>query len=79
MVHNFFLLFNSNTVKRQLTKSSEHVFKIGESVFLLQGGKIRKLKDQYKGPYAVINNYKNGNVKLKTAKNKFSVVNRNRL
>ena len=60
-------------------KVVEHIFKIGESVFLLQGGKIRKLKDQYKGPYAVINNYKNGNVKLKTGKNKFSVVNGNRL
>ena len=60
-------------------KVVEHIFKIGESVFLLQGSKIGKLKDQYEGPYAVINNYKNSDVKLKTDKNKFSVVNRNML
>ena len=57
----------------------QHIFKIGKSVFLLQGGKIRKLKAQYKGPFAVINNYKNGNVKIKTGKNRFSAVNGNRL
>ena len=52
--------------------------KIGDSVFLLQGGKIKKLDNPYTGPYEVLDVLGNGNVKI-NRKGKPTVVHVNRL
>ena len=53
-------------------------FKVGDNVFLLEGGKIHKFANQYSGPYKVLEILVKGNVKIKI-KNTSKVVNLNRL
>ena len=53
-------------------------FKIGDSVFLLEGGKLKKLKNKYSGPYEVLEVLGKGKIKI-SVKNKPKTVNINRL
>ena len=53
-------------------------FKIGDSVFLLEGGELKKFENQYSGPYEVIEILGKGNIKI-SVKNKPQIVNINRL
>ena len=53
-------------------------FKVGDDVFLLEGGKIHKFANQYSEPYEVLEILGKGNVKIKK-KNTSKVVNLNRL
>ena len=53
-------------------------FKIGDSVFLLEGGELRKFENQYSGPYEVLEILGKGNIKI-SIKNKPIIVNINRL
>ena len=52
--------------------------KIGDNVFLLKGGKIKKLDNQYTGPYEILEVLGKGNVKI-SYKGKPTVVHINRL
>ena len=52
--------------------------KIGDNVFLLQGGKIKKLDSRYTGPYEILEVLGKGNVKI-SYKGKLTVVHINRL
>lgn len=58
---------------------NEKSFRIGDSVFLLRGGKIHKWANQYTGPHKVLDVFNNGNVKIRTGKNKSKIVHINRL
>uniref|UniRef100_A0ABD2WZ87 Uncharacterized protein n=1 Tax=Trichogramma kaykai TaxID=54128 RepID=A0ABD2WZ87_9HYME len=61
-------------------KVNEINFKVGDSVWLLRGGKKKKLEDQYTGPYTIIETFKNKpHVKIELKKNKHSIVHSNRL
>ena len=55
-------------------------FKIGDSIWLLKGGKPYKLANQYEGPYTIIEivNDKD-NVKMQMNNNKTKIVHVNRL
>ena len=53
-------------------------FKIRESVFLLEGGELKKFKNQYSGPHEVLEILGKGNIKI-SVKNKPKIVNINRL
>ena len=53
-------------------------FKIGDSVFLLEGGELKKFENQYSGPYEVLEILGKGNIKI-SVKNKPKIVNINRL
>ena len=53
-------------------------FKIGDSVFLLEGGELKKFENQYSGPYEVLKVLGKGNIKI-AVKNKPKIVNINRL
>ena len=53
-------------------------FKIGDSVFLLEGGELRKFENQYSGTYEVLEILGKGNIKI-SIKNKPKIVNINRL
>ena len=52
--------------------------KIGDNVFLLNGGKIKKLYNHYTGPYEILEVLGKGNVKI-SYKGKSTVVHINRL
>ena len=52
--------------------------KIGDNVFLLKGGKIKKLENHNTGPYEILEVLGKGNVKI-SYKGKPTVVNINRL
>ena len=52
--------------------------KIGDSVFLLEGGELKKFQNQYSGPYEVLEILGKGNIKI-SFKNKPKIVNINRL
>ena len=52
--------------------------KIGDNVFLLKGGKIKKLDSHYTGPYEILEVLGKGNVKI-SYKGKLTVVHINRL
>lgn len=55
-------------------------FRIGDTVWLLKGGKQYKLGDQYEGPYTVIDVFNNmRNIKIKMKNKKVKTVNANRL
>ena len=53
-------------------------FKIGGSVFLLEGGELRKYENQCSGPYEVLEILGKENIKI-SVKNKPNIVNNNRL
>ena len=66
--------------KRYYDRKIVHrIFKIGNSVYLLPGYKIRKFRNHYLGPFAVSDTYQNGNVKLKLGQNKFKIIHPNRI
>ena len=52
-------------------------FKIGHSVFLLEGGELKKFENQYSGPYEVLEILGKRNIKI-SDKNKPKIVNINR-
>ena len=52
--------------------------KIGDNVFLLKGGKIKKLDNQYTGPHEVLDALGKGNVRI-NIKGKPTVVHVNRI
>ena len=52
--------------------------KIGDNVFLLKGGKLKKLDNHYAGPYEILGVLGKGNVKI-SYKGKPTVVHINRL
>ena len=58
-------------------KISPQNFKIGDSVFLLEGGELREFENQYSGPYEVLEILGKGNIKI-SVKNKPKIVNINR-
>ena len=53
-------------------------FKIGDSVFLLESGELKKFENQYSAPYEVIEILGKGNIKI-SVNNKPKIVNINRL
>ena len=53
-------------------------FKIGDSVFSLEDGVLKKFENQYSGPYEVLEILGRGNIKI-SIKNKPKIVNINRL
>ena len=53
-------------------------FKIGDNVFLLEGGELKKFENQYSEPYEVLEILGKGNIKI-SVKNKPKIVNINRL
>ena len=53
-------------------------FKVGDSIFLTEGGKIHKFNDQSRGPFAVAETYPDGNLKIKIGPNHYDVVHSNR-
>ena len=53
-------------------------FKVGDNIFLTEGGKIHKFSDQSRGPFAVAETYPDGNLKIKTGPNHYDVVHSNR-
>ena len=53
-------------------------FKIGDSVFLLEGGELKKFENQYSGPYEVLEIFGKGKIKI-SVKNIPKIVNINRL
>ena len=59
-------------------KINQQNFKIGGSVFLLEGGELKKFENQYSGPYEVLEILGKGNIKI-SVKNKPKIVNINRL
>ena len=53
-------------------------FKVGDIIYLTEGGKIHKFNDQSRGPFAVAETYPDGNLKIKTGTNHYDVVHSNR-
>ena len=53
-------------------------FKVGDSVFSLEGGELRKFENQYSGPYEVLEILGKGNIKI-AVENKPEIVNINKL
>lgn len=55
------------------------VFQLGEDVWLLKGGKIRKFEDHYQGPFKITETFPDGNVRIALDPNKSKIVHTNRL
>ena len=53
-------------------------FKIGDNVFLLDGGELKKFENQYSGPYEVLEILGKRNIKI-SVKNEPRIFNINRL
>ena len=45
-------------------KINPQTFKIGDNVFLLEGGELKKFENQYSGPYEVLEILGKGNIKI---------------
>lgn len=60
-------------------KAQPRDFRIGDSAWLLKGGKIPKLEDQYTGPYVIVDTLRNGNIKIQLSPKRCKIVHANRL
>ena len=57
-------MWNSDPDYSDYLKQTPLEVKIGDNVFLLKGGKIKKLDSHYTGPYEILEVLGKGNVKI---------------